>query len=138
MAHLAVVLAVIASASYVVFLIIDHFVTESRIKAKAKEWGCEEPRREKIPGLLGSIGLVRRAMKADKEKRFPQFTTERAKAVGAWTWTYTLFGSRLIATAEPENIQAILATQFGTFDLGPLRRNLVSEQRTQRTQRTHW
>jgi cytochrome P450 len=35
---------------------------------------------------------------------------------------YGLFNSTLVDTAEPENIQAILATKFHDFDLGPFRR----------------
>ncbi len=36
---------------------------------------------------------------------------------------YNLFNSSAVSTSDPENIQAILATKFHDFELGPLRRN---------------
>lgn len=129
MAHFTIVLAVIASASYAVFWLLDNYITASRIAAKSREWGCQDPKEEVYPGLgvLASINQVRRALRADKQKIFPHWLLGRAEALGVWTWQYQLFGSKTIMTNEPQNIQAILATQFGTFDLGPQRRNLVCQ-----------
>jgi cytochrome P450 len=36
---------------------------------------------------------------------------------------FGLFNFSMVSTAEPENIQAILATKFHDFDLGPSRRD---------------
>lgn len=128
MAHFTIVLAAIAGVSYAVFRLLDHYVTARRAAAKAREWGCKEPKEEVFPGgLFASICQVRRALQADKEKVFPHWVLGRAEKLGVWTWKYKLFGSRIVVTNEPQNIQAILATQFGTFDLGPQRRNLVCE-----------
>lgn len=124
MAHFSIVLAAIAGVSYVVFRLLDHFVTARRIAAKARELGCEEPPEERFK-LPFSIDLVRAATKADREKAFPHFVLARAKKMGVYTWSYKIFGVKIIVTHEPQNIQAILATQFGTFDLGPQRRGMV-------------
>ena len=46
------------------------------------------------------------------------------------TNTYRIFGlfnNTLVTTAEPENVQAILATKFHDFNLGPLRRDNFHE-----------
>lgn len=127
MAHFIIVLATFASAAYVACWLIDCFITARRAAAKAREWGCKDPKEEVVPGLgpLASVRRVRQALQADKEKLFPDWLMSRAEAMGVWTWQYRLFGSKLIMTNEPQNLQAILATQFGTFDLGPERRSMV-------------
>lgn len=40
------------------------------------------------------------------------------------TWKQNILGNWHHVTADPKNIQAILATQFKDFELGPFRRNL--------------
>lgn len=124
MAHFTVVLAAIASISYVVFRILDHYITAGRIAVKARELGCQEPPQEHFRLPFG-IDNVRAAMAADKEKLFPDWIVSRANKMGVHTWRFDLFGTRVITTREPQNIQALLATQFGAFDLGPHRRGLV-------------
>ena len=39
------------------------------------------------------------------------------------TWLQNVLGEFYHVTADPENIKAMLATQFGDFELGPLRRD---------------
>lgn len=70
------------------------------------------------------LDVVSAGLRADRQKRFPDYVLDRARSIGAYTWTYRIFGTRIVATHEPANIQALLATQFGTFDLGPLRRGM--------------
>lgn len=125
MAHVSLVLAGLAGISYVIFWILNQLVTAHRYRARAREWGCQEPILEthKLPF---NIDLVQTAMQADKEKLFPDLIFRRAQALGVYTWRYYLFGARVISTHEPKNIQTILANSFGTFDLGPQRRGLVS------------
>lgn len=124
MAHFSVVLAAIASVSYIVFRLLDHFVKAHRVAARTREWGCKEPPLEPFRLPFG-IDNVKEALKADEEKVWPHWFSSRAEKLGVYTWKYYLFGKRIISTHEPQNIQAVLATQFGTFDLGPDRRNLV-------------
>lgn len=40
------------------------------------------------------------------------------------TWKQNILGNWHHITADPKNVQAILATQFKDFELGPFRRNL--------------
>jgi cytochrome P450 len=48
--------------------------------------------------------------------------------MGLYTFRFhNLFNTTMISTAEPENIQAILATKFHDFDLGPQRRDMFYE-----------
>lgn len=46
----------------------------------------------------------------------------RYTRMGTYTWTQLFLGDRVINTAEPENIKAILATQFKEFELPPRRK----------------
>jgi cytochrome P450 len=49
---------------------------------------------------------------------------KRYAAMGSHTYRiFGLFNSSIVSTAEPENIQAILAAKFHDFDLGPTRRD---------------
>lgn len=124
MAHVSLVLAGLVGASYLVFWLLNQAVTVRRQAARAQEWGCKEPPLEAFRWPLG-IDNIMRCLEADKQKCFPDFFVRRVEAMGVYTWQYYLFGKRIITTQEPKNIQAILAGQFGTFDLGPQRRGLV-------------
>lgn len=124
MAHFSIVLAAIAGVSYVVFLVLDLVVTNRRIANKARELGCQDPPLEPFRLPFG-IDNVQEAWAADGEQLFMDWFVKRANKMGVYTWAYRLFGKKMISTHEPQNIQSILANQFGTFDLGPLRRDLV-------------
>ncbi|KAF3768116.1 cytochrome P450 [Cryphonectria parasitica EP155] len=121
MAHISVILTAIVGGSYLVFLLLDYIITSRRVAAKAEEWGCKEPpeQRNRLP--LG-IDKVMDSMAADEKKLFPEYMVGQADKMGVYTWSYRLFGTKIISTHDPQNIQAILATQFGTFDLGEQRR----------------
>lgn len=121
MAPASLVLAGLLGASYAVFWVLNRIVTAHRQAARAREWGCKEPPLEPFRLPLG-VDHVRRALAADKAQQFPDFIVRRAEALGVWTWRYHLFGKRIIATHEPDNVKAILASQFGTFDVGEERR----------------
>ncbi|PSR80330.1 cytochrome P450 [Coniella lustricola] len=123
MAHLSLVVAGLVAVSYLAFLVVDSLVTSHRRAGKAREWGCEQPARQALTKPWG-IDKVQDAMAADRIKQFPQYAFSQAVAMGRWTWMYKLFGAEIISTHEPQNIQAILATQFGTFDLGVQRRGM--------------
>lgn len=124
MAHASLLLAGLLGASYVVFWLLNQAVLARRQTARAREWGCEEPPREPFRWPLG-LDNIRDALEADRQKLFPDFFLRRAEAMGVWTWQYHLFGKRIVTTQEPDNIKALLATQFGTYDLGEQRRGLL-------------
>jgi len=48
--------------------------------------------------------------------------TARFKAMGCYTWRLSLLGTSNFITAEPRNVQALLATQFDDFIMGTARR----------------
>jgi hypothetical protein len=110
---------ILACAAYLVYTLFAKIYTLRRNAAKARELECEEPRiqRNKLP--LG-IDQLRRALKADKNLQFPVDTTQRFRDVGAFTFRASILGNTTIFTADEKNIQAILATQFNDFDIGPV------------------
>ncbi|BDD63877.1 hypothetical protein MAP00_008734 [Monascus purpureus] len=65
-------------------------------------------------GILAFIHMQR----AVKQKRFLEYQISRFENFGRNTFTFTIFGKRIVATREPENIKAMLATQFQDFCLG--------------------
>lgn len=124
MVHSSVALVAIVGVSYIAFQLLSHIVTRYKIASKARELGCQDPPFERFRLPLG-IDNVQEAWAADGEQQFMNWFQQRANKMGVYTWSYKLFGKKMISTHEPQNIQAILANQFGTFDLGPLRRGLV-------------
>lgn len=69
--------------------------------------------------------MVMAALQADKEQLFTDWVVGRAESLGVYTWKFYLGGQRVITTQEPKNIQAILASQFGAYDVGKQRSNIV-------------
>jgi hypothetical protein len=109
------------TVSYIFYVVLASFIQSRRHAALAKEWRTQEPPALKTRLPFG-IDLVQRVMKSDKEQLFPEDTIKRVEDAGAITYKYTTLGSTNIFTADERNVQAILATQFPDFDLGPIRR----------------
>ncbi|KKY31212.1 putative cytochrome p450 52a12 [Diaporthe ampelina] len=120
MAHVSIVAALLASVSYVVFRLLNLVVESRRRTAKARELGCKEPPLERFRLPFG-IDMVSAALRAEKAKLFLEWIQERADAMGVNTWRYSALGQTNVITMDPRNVQAVLATNFGTFDLGPQR-----------------
>lgn len=57
-------------------------------------------------------------LKAKNEGTMLEFTKDRFEEVGSTTFGFRVAGTRLITTQDPENIKAVLATQFDDFALG--------------------
>lgn len=88
---------------------------------KARRLSCGKALIEPKRWPLG-IDTVRRTLRADREQRTPDYMMERMVAMGRYTWGVSLLGSSNLITADPRNIQAILATQFDDFIMGAARR----------------
>ncbi|CAL3971722.1 unnamed protein product [Diplocarpon coronariae] len=108
-------------ASYIIYLFVSSSLRSRRQAVRARELKCEEPPFQKNRFPFGVEHVVR-ALAADRNKQFPVDTIKRMSDVGAITYRYSVLGNRNIFTADEKNIQAILATQFRDFDLGPTRR----------------
>lgn len=113
--------ALLVVMSYAIYIVLNSFFTSRRNANKARELKCEEPPFQKNRYPLG-IDNIMRALAADKEKLFPIDIIQRTVDVGAITYRYSMLGNNNVFTADEKNIQAVLATQFSDFDLGPTRR----------------
>ena len=101
---------------------ITKVVQQYRDAARARELGCKPAR--KLPNNF-PFGLehVRRTLIADRTKHFPDYAWERYVGMGKRTHQHNILGETNYMTADPKNVQAILATQFKDFAIGHIRRN---------------
>ncbi|MCJ1288257.1 hypothetical protein MMC26_007612 [Xylographa opegraphella] len=114
---LALVWAVVA---YVIYSFISNIITERRYALEAERLGCKQAPR--LPNLFPyGIDRIREALQADKAQQFMAMITRRFDAMDALTFETKVLGVISHMTADPKNIQAILATQFHDFELGRTR-----------------
>ena len=104
-------------AAYIVYTIISKIVLDRRHAAEAKRLGCKPV--QTLPNTLPlAIDRVYEAISADRKKLFPNVIQDRWDEMGGRTYDYYLMGNKGFFTAEPKNIQAMLATQFNDFCTG--------------------
>jgi hypothetical protein len=124
--HTALLLPLWAFISYILYLMASSVLTSLHHRRRARQLHCEDPPCVRSVGLLG-ISNIRLMLKADKADRMPQYLCERQEAsrelegrvIG--TFRQNIMGVWGIYTTEPENIKAMLASQFKDFGLGELR-----------------
>lgn len=108
----------------------SHIHTSIRQSRKARELGCEPAFKPPGSGFLG-LSYIREILAADKEYNLPDFLVERwrnyCRVLGTpiGTYRYSLLGRETLQTVDPENIKAMLATQFEDFEQGPLKRAIL-------------
>lgn len=110
-------LALVVASTYVVYLIGSSIFSSRRLRLKAKQLKCQPPPQFKNKLPLG-VDQISRSLKALASKQFPTDTKQKFDEINALTFTSTILGRELMATADEHNIQALLATQFQDFDLG--------------------
>lgn len=93
-------------------------------RRKARLLGCQPAHVQKNRLPLGWDQL-QRLRAADAAGNVPEEMRNMFKEEGRWTFKSSMLGSTFVQTAEPRNIQAILATQFKDFELGDLRRRVL-------------
>ncbi|KAL1801281.1 hypothetical protein ACET3X_001623 [Alternaria dauci] len=115
-------LLIIAASLLLIIHIANNFLIKPlQTLLKSRRLGCGPVPFEPTRWPLG-IDTVRRSLKADKEQRTPDFVTGRFETMGRYTWGLSLLGTSNLITAEPRNVQALLATQFDDFIMGTARR----------------
>jgi cytochrome P450 len=103
------------TAVYTTFLVLRYFQQLYKHRKQARSLRCQPP----IEGQAGIFGISAflRLKKAVKEKRWIELIAEQYVKYGN-TFTQSIFGRPMVATIEPENLKALLATQFNDFELG--------------------
>lgn len=110
-----------ALAIFLVYIANNFLIVPLQLFLKSRRLKCGPVPFEPTHWPLG-IDAVRRGLQADREQRTPDYMNARFQAMGRYTWKLSLLGTSNIITAEPRNIQALLATQFDDFIMGTARR----------------
>lgn len=112
-------------ALYILFRAVQHAIMFHRRNLISRKKGCKAvpsyPHRDPIWGF----DLFLENSRLFKTGGFLKRVQERFLSLNTWTFSVLNLGVRMINTAEPENIKAILATQFREFEL-PKGRKTVS------------
>lgn len=93
---------------------------------RARQRNCGPVPVEPTRWPLG-LDMVLAGLRADRAQRTPEFLTDRFDAMSSkgrkcHTFGVRLLGSANLVTAEPRNVQAVLAGQFADFAMGRARR----------------
>lgn len=112
-------------AALIVTWILDKAVQAYRHAANANAKGCLAPILGKDSGDRSGLTVMVKGLKAIRNKTYPDWMLARldqtAEKYGHTIATIQVsqpFFRRTIYTIEPQNLQAILATQFKDFGLG--------------------
>jgi hypothetical protein len=117
--------AVTFGAIFVFYQLVKFVIQYQRRSAIIRNKGCQPlrsyPHTDPILGLdlfFLNVGLV-------KSGKFLPGVRERFEKIPGWTYSQLLLGTKVINTVEPENIKAILATQFKDFCMPTTRTDAV-------------
>jgi len=112
--------------AYAVYLLTTLLVTQYKRAIAAKARGCLPAPTFPSPDPAGITNVVRpiQANNAGRllshiNGRFATTTKQEAREV--FTFQAHIMRNWLFVTCDPKNIQALLATQFKDFELGPIR-----------------
>lgn len=122
--ELSVVLALSGVALLLLRVINSAIIRPILLARKSRALGCGSIPVEPKRWPLG-IDMVREGLKADREQRTPLFMADRFRAMGRYTFGINILGSAAVVTAEPKNVQAVLASQFGDFAMGRARQTVL-------------
>lgn len=117
MFSVSVLLAIVVLAGCVFYSTII-FIIDQR---KAKQHGCQ-PAHVSKNRLPFGLDQLQKFIAAAADGRFPQELGVMFQNEGHWTFKKSMLGSTFLQTADPKNIQALLAAQFRDFEIPDLRR----------------
>jgi hypothetical protein len=124
-------LVVYTTGLLVLLFVVRHVVLVVVHRQRARRLKCRDlPVRSN--GFPFGLPSLRRLLRADSERRFPQYLQEINKEdklkFGRHTQTVDsyMLGQRQIMTTDPANVRAILAGQFKEFGLGRNRNNCLA------------
>ncbi|KIW01583.1 uncharacterized protein PV09_07056 [Verruconis gallopava] len=121
----------LAIPSYLCYKLLFFVLRNARNARKARQLGCKPAPTFPSPDPLGIIPVAN-LFKANSTGYLPQHVLERFDTVSrqegrpVHTFVAQLLRLPLYVTRDPKNIQAILATQFKDFELGPIRHGTFS------------
>ena len=86
--------------------------------------GCKKPTFAPQRDPFFGFDIFMKCEKVIREKRFLDYVAKQFHNSGS-TFKWNLMGDELVFTCEPQNLQAMLATSFGDFDLGAFRQKIT-------------
>lgn len=104
----------IFTAIYFIFSKASSLIKRRRF---AKAYGCKPPARLPQNERILGIQFFNTLQNLMKTKTLLPSGAQWHRAIGN-TFTATIMGQKAIVTIEPENIKAVLATQFNDFGIG--------------------
>jgi cytochrome P450 len=113
-----------ALVAYVAYWFAKLYVANYRVRQFAIRKGCEEAQRNTLIKLPWGIDGMYKLFKAvsDGQDILDDLVIPRFQKLGATTIVGTgLFGAEITDTIDPQNLQALLATQFKDFGTGERR-----------------
>lgn len=102
---------------YAAYLYLQTFLETRRFQRLEKTQDL--PKLAQAPYRFG-IDVYQRFMRDIKNRTLLDASHQRYKANGD-TYSFHMFGQTVISTRDPENVKALLATQFQDFSLGQTR-----------------
>jgi cytochrome P450 len=110
---------------YLLYLLIQGTATSYRRSIISRKHGCKPipkyPHKDPILGIDVFLRNVRLAKNGGLLEDI-QARHEKVMTTGHYTFLQLMLGDSMVMTAEPENVKAILATQFKDFELPPRRK----------------
>lgn len=107
--------------AYILYRLITHLIRARRFRTFAQSRNCAEPKDASGPWPYGLSFILRaRRLKQSGEDFLDDILAEdfrEANTIQKTAFDYT----HMINTREPANLQAMLATQFNDFEIGPRR-----------------
>ena len=89
-----------------------------------REWQCQ-PTQSLDTGVLGVRHLLK-ILKEMKSHTVLSSIQDRFHQIGRNTYSFTILGTPLITTCEPDNIKTVLALDFEKWGVAPLRKSAAS------------
>ena len=111
------------SALYIVYYIHWQLTTGARRRRMIQEHGCKPPNRHPSWDPLLGLDLFLETLGNLKNRRLLDRTRCRFREMGVNTFQLNLMGQVIDMTIEPENLKAVMSTQFKNFGLGSRRIN---------------
>jgi cytochrome P450 len=130
--HLYLGLALWGVAAFAIFKAVEHVLYRRQLAAKAAEVGAKDAPMYPNCGFGGRHHL-KLFQEADKNSLFPDMLVERERVMSELhgrevsTFKANVLFQNIFFTSDPKNVQAMLATQFPDYDLGPSRRGNMGQ-----------
>jgi hypothetical protein len=124
--HSAIRLILLPLVAFVLYKAVSSIIATYQHATAAKRNGCKPAPTLPSPDPLGIVNVVRLIQSNNRGKlldlikgRWEIVSKQEGRPV--FTFQTHIVRNWLFATCDPKNIQAILATQFKDFELGPIR-----------------